>query len=117
MDAKELRIGNTIINRLLSSVSGEYNVTVEVLEFLEKFPDQDTFYPILLTEEWLVRLGFENNGSLYWYKGYDYSLDTRASKFVVYSDYVTPIYGTEVKYVHELQNLIYALTGEELIPK
>ena len=61
------------------------------------------YKPIPLTEEWLVKLKMEHNESLtkgngtYWFT------------------LITP--HTPITYVHQLQNLYHALTGEELTIK
>jgi len=67
--------------------------------------------PIPLTEEWLLKFGFEKltkrfrkevNG--YWYTVWDsgqFDVDNKAISF-------------NCKYVHKLQNLYFDLTGEEL---
>ena len=68
--------------------------------------------PIPLTEEWLIKLGieFKDKKHLYWVKGaFNLELTEEGDVyFEVYSHYI------DVKYVHQLQNLYFALTGEEL---
>ena len=67
--------------------------------------------PIPLTEEWLVKFGFENG---------NYFI---LNNVIIYKDYNNKYryeynYGqTWVKHVHQLQNLYFALTGEELVIK
>jgi len=103
MEAKEFRIGNYISR--LDLGSGEPR-TEQVLELLKKravttgpcrvivlYKDIE---PIPLTEEWLCKLGFDNN---HW-----------ATKWIL-EDMPIP---TGIKYVHQLQNLYFALTGKEL---
>ena len=84
----------------------------------------DKIKPIPLTEEWLLRFGFEKD---------EYAKDFRLGKYWVENRYFdsyeksmflfgcyqfNKIYITSnvnvLKYVHELQNLYFALTGEEL---
>ena len=75
----------------------------------------DNIKPITLTEEWLLRLGFEktmswtfakeligNNILVYYLGEKGVSIG-----FKNYSDF-------KCEYVHQLQNLYFALTGEEL---
>jgi len=115
MNAKELRIGNVVINRLLSTVSGEYLVTSDVFAFIENNPDQDIYHPILLHEEYLGRFGFKK------IEGFDDAIilikDDVELEFV--TRYSTCAYlnylNNECKYVHQLQNLYFALTNKELI--
>lgn len=80
--------------------------------------------PIQITEEWLLKFGFKKGGSEYklfpsfgtqfiadftgeelWFMAY-----TRT----VHSDYKEVYLATPIKYVHQLQNLCFILTGEEL---
>jgi len=71
--------------------------------------------PIPLTEEWLLKFGFENlsltpkfdgskcNFTFYW----------EVDEIVLRENY-EDIFITRISYVHQLQNLYFALTGEEL---
>lgn len=70
--------------------------------------------PIPLTEEWLFKFGFVK-GSLYFKKGLlDCVEISEDGSFNIY-------YGEDennsisIQYVHQLQNLYFALTGEELL--
>jgi hypothetical protein len=66
--------------------------------------------PIPLTEEWLFKFGFEysdlNGDSGLW----------KIPPFQIYGKYNQFIYDyrLDVNYVHQLQNLYFALTGQEL---
>ena len=105
MDAKELRIGNYIlfgvINEPIKITGGidEKNTTIQMAK------------PIPLTEEWLLKFGFSKYGRLNTNDNfkliYDYDLST------FYLDDI----GLELKHVHQLQNLYFALTGKELTIK
>jgi hypothetical protein len=122
MKANELRIGNLVWLYCHHEPVSVVQIFKEDNEYwletdLHEGEKLGIFEPIPLTEEWLVKFGFERNGSQFWYKSYDYTIDTRGNKLVVHSDYASSIYGTEVKYVNQLQNLFFALTGEELILK
>lgn len=124
MEAKELRIGNLVywngevdmINSLSSMepflVTSDFNKCVE----------WDELEPIPLTEEWLVKFGFvkDADGSylkfkmaIFLDKRFKYNLylqteETSSKWFEV---------GIKIKHVHQLQNLFFALTGEELTIK
>lgn len=136
----ELRIGNLISpigdNDLFSN---EFEfITKGVIEVLPKsFPIlylfANHFAPIPTTEDWLVKFGFE--------KGYDtklpwsisFHMPNKSSEdeviFMPDDDGnwflsntggegdVIQFIGKPFKYVHQLQNLYFALTGEELIIK
>lgn len=110
MKASELRIGNLVYGyKTVWDVDSTDFCNIGVIE---------TYKPIPLTEEWLLKFGFElqpkKNDLNSWYyieKG-KFSMNN-ARGFWSHS----PIYledVVEIKYVHQLQNLYYALTGEEL---
>ena len=103
----------------------------------EQCPLKD-FEPILLTEEWLLKFGFKVkdrksnlNTDIFYIPTFeiDYCLfyaDFRLDYglYVEYTDSPFPeddekLYPITfgIKYVHQLQNLIYSLTGEELTIK
>lgn len=124
MKASELRIGNFVnfkdredidycevtaldtggyIHILRNFKDGEEDDQPEALEDIT---------PIVLTEKWLKRLGFIKTSDEFNYeKEYEimglYLRESKAKGIFEYRD-------TEVKYVHELQNLYHALTKEEL---
>ena len=105
MKANELRIGNWVNNN-----EEDYQITAATILHLER--GDSTAKPIPITEEWLLKFGFENwdinawinkislhkQDGVYWHHSYS---------------------GHEIclEYVHQLQNLYFALTGEELILK
>ncbi len=113
MEAKELRIGNLLLT--------DYDYLVEV-EFIHKnhfdcrelttgsFVVNGKYKPIPLTEEWLVKFGYR------WTNGYGYRF---LKGWIKLKEGVWKSYDleAEVKYVHELQNLYYALTKKELTIK
>ena len=122
MEAKELRIGNLVygVSDRIETVVGLGNNTISAypgkLVDAQMFFTEDDFTPIPLTEEWLVKFGFEpyeNIGNRRFY---------HIENFIVESSIpAAPVYytcGRElicfIEYVHQLQNLYFALTGEEL---
>lgn len=130
MKAQELRIGNYI------TVDGNHAVVKRVEEngIVAYIPTSigniEPMYgviePIPLTEEWLVKFGFKmhegNNYYRYWIIGDDIvkglELTFRPALEGVLFCY-TPRQTDNrneihIKHVHQLQNLYYALTGEEL---
>jgi hypothetical protein len=64
--------------------------------------------PIPLTEEWLLKFGFEKYDDmiLYWELD-DVTIWEEKGKYQFFSD-------KNIKYVHQLQNLYFALTEKEL---
>lgn len=72
--------------------------------------------PIELTEEWLFKLGYKRDKNEYCVSGFD--------RFNVFQSVKGPYIFCDdeksiryVEYVHELQNIFFALTGEELTIK
>jgi hypothetical protein len=77
--------------------------------------EYDDFKPIPLTEDWLLRMGFYRNNNT-WEdpkkNNTDFSLcNTKGENEFTLND---TLFNTKVKYIHELQNLYYVLTGIEL---
>lgn len=76
--------------------------------------------PIPITEEWLIKLGYKKNIDedecpyLYAVKGKT-SLFERENGY--YNFHIEDVLdeGINIKYVHQLQNIYFALTGKELI--
>lgn len=117
MHAQELRIGNYILE------DGKIKQVYSLYEYDERgvngvgemyeagkytYPDCQ---PIPLTEEWLVKFGFEKINDSTWiyiiaiyqsYYGFDYKLDILSDNLIT------------IKNVHTLQNLYFAITGTEL---
>jgi len=115
IDPKELRIGNWIwseVSEMELKVEANY---FEMLEFDLK--QKNSFYsPIPLTPEWLERLGFEYDERMIWWvnkkAGLFNAIRTTDNKdFIVAGSYG---HSKPIRSVHELQNLFFALTGEEL---
>jgi len=107
MKANELRIGNLILKE-----NTEIKVTASTLMDMQN-KDSDYYSPIPLTEEWLLKFGFEKSypdgedGWPWWTLNY--------VELVDYGDELEyNVTDRQFKYVHTLQNLYFALTGEEL---
>lgn len=69
--------------------------------------------PIPLTEEWLLRFGFEKcrfRNTVYENKSI--ILDSRKCGYLLCDNSIENL--QYIQYVHQLQNLYFALTGEEL---
>lgn len=127
MEAKELRIGNFITSK---SSSTYWEVNVDDLKHIEDNPDH--YEPIPLTEEWLLKFGFEKSDSDYqiqiqkddkkgntdYWIYVDSGFDNETNKFKVQILCQEGCWlSLKTEYVHQLQNLYFALTGEELILK
>lgn len=118
MKATELRIGNWL-KRLDDS---EFQVTANDIMIISKWSNPFAILPsgIPLTEEWLLKFGFKRNGysfekGMIWFRFWN---DKRGRKSLPNACAVNKEeISYELQYVHQLQNLYYALTGEELNTK
>jgi len=125
MQAKELRIGN-YINYKLNGDKQLINVNgiVGTIILTDSFEgDVEYFYPIPITEEYLINLGFEksdvipqDNNEAAWQLP-----DDEAFYVILGEDPVICLreYGvlSYFDYVHELQNIYYALDSIEIVFK
>lgn len=79
--------------------------------------------PIPLTEEWLIKFGFEDNGRdsygvhLFEKDGFEIARPYRSKTYLCENITINGVSGFDIKHVHSLQNLYFALTGEELTIK
>ncbi len=112
MKAEELRIGN-----IIKTVGGRlpyWEVTFADFEPISENPEN--YQPIPLTEEWLLKFGFEkrkDDSEYYAFNGF--YLDSDYIPFTMCnSSGIWDCYAIKQVYVHQLQNLYFALTGEEL---
>ena len=127
MEVKELRIGNYVQDyndRLI--VVNEY--TILNFDIYSK-NQNEALIPIPLTEEWLLKFGFEKDGVLDCYnedieRQIYGGFNINTISLVMMDGYLLPkpYYDSEafsedfkLSHVHQLQNLYFALTGEELI--
>jgi hypothetical protein len=113
MKANELRIGNYYMSTDGSWIS---QVTVNDLMAWSKGAIYGKEIP--LTDEWLLKFGFQKIGANFriMSKGF--------REFVLWFNHSSNCYEvkannyfTEVKFIHNLQNIHFALTSEELIIK
>ena len=138
MKANELRLGNLVClpafsndpSRFTEKICADFGYTVMMVNSIiirdaEHYGESWAGKPIPLTEEWLIKFGFEKKSVAGWvtceakyYATGDFVIESRPTgewvyewdkKFVSSSNR-----GSYFKHVHELQNLYFALTGEEL---
>lgn len=138
MKASDLRIGNYVKDRSERIIQVEqvlsWGINLEsdcyggwTCEFSE-----DYISGIPLTEEWLLKFGFEFNPDPSWkYKdddGKDVEVESRPYWYKIYKDgkFDMRFYwyldskkanNCSCEYVHQIQNAYFALTGEELTLK
>ncbi len=133
MEATELRVGNIVQELQFDEgvVQFSHQVVVrghdiELLEVNGYLDDARHFTGIPLTEELLLRLGFKEGNAVH---SEGFSIDVQETDFYLRHCFHGGYYWgfnlkdkmdcelydvLPLKYVHELQNLYYALTGKEL---
>ena len=135
MKANELRVGNYVkgighnISWLVEGIETDYIHSSNAWRLLSSFE------PIPLNTKWLEKFGFEKNKDNRWMRGksryaifyfeyYATGEDNSMWRIEYHdTDYGRNEYkdcnqwGDRIKYVHQLQNLYFALTGEELTIK
>ena len=114
INAKELRIGNYVHSLETGETQKITGITEEhpyINSITFDYPNYDEIEPIPLTEEWLFKLGFINDRVLEFYRN-----DITDSTIIIDYNFICLLGYSHVKlkYVHELQNLYFALTGSEL---
>lgn len=113
MKANELRIGNFLIMDLPFGTDKMYKVSNEFFNLNIEY-----FKPIPITEEWLLKFGFEQRLTKDWFFNdklvieKSFKGDVFWIRFRVFESESIEI--AKLKYVHQLQNLYYALTNKEL---
>lgn len=121
MKANELRIGNLVLIKCISkelTAIDDYDVqpiNIYNLVELSNYNSDFLIKPIQLTEEWLLNFGFETHktpsGNFAYYTKDIFTFNTNhgwwINKFRLDNQDL-------LKYVHQLQNLFFALTGKEL---
>lgn len=125
MKVEELRVKNLIYKdgeiKMFTPSDMFSMFNIQVLTVLEV---DERFSPIPLTEEWLLKFGFERWGSythLWKRKSQRLTVTLNQNaigKHGLYGhgcDYeLNDMYRVGVQHVHQLQNLYFALTGKEL---
>ncbi|WPU91819.1 hypothetical protein SNE25_21105 [Mucilaginibacter sabulilitoris] len=134
MEARELRIGNYV-----KGITTEYAKIIEISNEDIRGLYQSSgsaigctwtmgkgIQPIELTDDWLIKFGFEDDslperyadmGPVNCIKFGRLSLSFQDGKYYPvrkYDNIQHIAYGIGLEYVHQLQNLYFALTGEEL---
>jgi len=118
LKATELRIGNLVVEN-----EHACNSVVDRVKFISgiggdvSFKDGSTqnyiaISPIPLTEDWLLKFRFDKALNGWWDESENFSVSNNLLAFRLGVDFLT-----ELKHVHQLQNLYYALTNKELTIK
>jgi hypothetical protein len=118
MKVEELRIGNLLRDKVTKTELKVIELTEQdiVTYVIDRsmFPLKDGWgiEPIPLSQEWLIKFGFDGVNSAnkliqVGWNGDDFIHDQMSVLF-------KGVFITTLKYVHQLQNLYFTLTGEEL---
>lgn len=127
LQAKDLRIGN-LVDRgdytcEIISISKEGLMT-QPIDYKGENSSELVIQPIPISEEWLLKLGFKKEKysdllpdgfTEYTIGRFEFTIDeTNNSNYFWIVDTDEGNYSVECNYVHELQNLYFALTKKEL---
>jgi hypothetical protein len=118
IQVKELRIGNIVKvlgeNRIVTGLtSGEFSSAY--VKFKELIPIKIIHLkPVELTEEWLIKLGFQSEEA-FCYELDDILINTSRELICIHTKCKNNVELEMPYYLHELQNLYFALTKNELI--
>lgn len=113
MKASELRIGNLV--KVPTTDGSDVFTQIEPSNYCHEWNSEisiESYNPIPLTEEWLVKFGFVKTEDIF--KNIYHSIEKFQMENI---NYFVGITETKLLYVHQLQNLYFALTGEELTLK
>lgn len=121
MEANELRMNNLVsVNETYRDKGDLLTLNQKNFEILIVNQTYRRIFPIPLTEEWLLKFGFtlmpESEYTLNTYEFDEFQLWNKNGDFSEMK-YLTNRESIVVKSVHQLQNLYFALKGEELTIK
>jgi hypothetical protein len=108
LKASDLRIGNYYLNEFGKTVLADKTNLAYMIGML----DRDALKPILLTPDWWEKFGFEWSQRRSWYSNGDWEFTRWEDHTYHIMEYASV--SVTLKYVHDLQNLYYALTKQEL---
>jgi hypothetical protein len=120
MKAEELRIGNYLTSEINPLVN------ISALHILSIAEGNEEFKPIPLNEEWLIKAGFQKDEQG-WFNihfkiegfapnSFSVNVNSKATSICSHTNAYEGVisYVKQIEYVHQLQNLYFSLTGEEL---
>jgi len=94
--------------------------SVEIYNEIENvycYASMDEIEPIPLTEEWLLKFGFEKLNLIAWRCGNIIIETVLGFNVRMMATEESSVFIKKIKHVHQLQNLYFALTNEELTIK
>ena len=121
MKPSELRIGNWVYDPIHNEAEVELSTTMFCV-FLSDWKYE--LQPIPITEQWLLEFGWVWNEDCNSYEKYPNG-DARMHlefhdinhSYTMFNYVLRSKIAEKIQYIHQLQNLYYALTGEELTRK
>lgn len=120
MNANELRIGDIAYRtNKLTKEKLTIELTASCILDISANGEMSSFIyePIPLTEEWFIKFGFEVTVNNNHYLEHGSIEIGRMSSKRFYIQIRSENTTLDIKYVHQLQNLYFALTGQELTPQ
>tara|TARA_R110002126_G_scaffold283135_1_gene432202 strand:+ start:379 stop:738 length:360 start_codon:yes stop_codon:yes gene_type:complete len=119
MEAKELRIENLVNFEFHKDIGGTKAVSIVANDLINilHFEKSKFYKPIPLTEDWLLKFGFVFTNIFQGFNQYrnenvlELSITPNGYEFFFNYKWI------RVKHVHQLQNLYFTLTNEELTIK
>lgn len=124
MKASDLRIGNWVNLRKMKVRIELYQIDSGFDLYMLDKTDCFDVTPIPLTEEWLLKFGWVKENNYLWCEDVPYIVKMKFKKDgsiwlgnvleVHFGSGFSKKRNNGVKYIHQLQNLYFALTGEEL---
>jgi hypothetical protein len=110
LSATELRIGNYIDYTTEREIV-TMQTTYEYIRLIHN--GNKNFKPIKLTEEWLLKFGFESDEIEWWNGILSIGICKEGLRYLP-TEQINVRVGIVLQHVHQLQNLYFALTNEEL---
>jgi len=122
MEARELRIGNIAEYLITRNPDIWEEFTTSPATYGRIIIEPERYRGIPLTEDWLKRFGFEVTIETTWSFGYDKKFNVWRLNGFTYNQiqaawwYNGAVLKHQPEFVHQLQNLYFALNGSELTP-
>ena len=120
MKANELRVGNYLTNYKGEICQIKYFHSGETYSDGKKDNHGSCLYsidrsnPIPITEEWLLKFELRDDFGLFSFNWIDINVSIHQSYNVWRLTFEKANRQMKIKYVHQLQNIYFALTGQEL---
>ena len=117
MESTELRLGNLFIEENSKEIIEVIGLEKNRVVFSGIFLDKWQAIPIPLTEEWLIKFGFNKKLGNYELENFRFHINKpfNYNGFLFCEGY--SVLTDKIKHVHQLQNLYFSLTNEHLTIK